>query len=177
MRPHLNCFIALLLAFGLLGPAVAQETTLTVKSPTEGATINGMTVQVDFNVQGITFVPSSVPLAEAGKRPDANRPGEGHLHLILDLQPVVVWERAEPYVFTSVPAGEHQLTVEVAQNDHSSLTPPVTQQIRFRTAVALPNTGQRPADPLFVLVAVALAGLAAGTIIRRAMLRRSPVQE
>jgi hypothetical protein len=173
MRALLILTAWLVCILGVLTPAAAQGPTLTVTAPQQGAVINDTTVTVQFQVNGLTMVPSSVPLAEAGKRPEANRPGEGHLHLMLDLQPVVVWDRNEPYTFQDVPPGEHHLMVEVANNDHSSLSPPVVQHIRFRIAgpETMPNTGSAAAGQpqywsmLLVLGAVTL--LATGLGLRR----------
>ena len=140
---RLGRFAALLLVvFGAVVPVGAQGLTLQVTSPRNGDTVNHSNVTIDFQVSGFKLVPSTVPLAEAGKRPDANRPGEGHLHFMLDLQPVIVWEQNASYTLENVAAGEHQLMVEVVNNDHSSLSPPVIQQIRFRTAMVMPATGQ-----------------------------------
>lgn len=161
MSRYLVRLIGLCLLFALATPAIAQGPTLNVTSPTDGATINGATVTVAFTVTGLKLVPTTVPIPEAGKRPDANRPGEGHVHLKLDLQPLVVWERGEPYTFDNVPAGEHQLVVELVNNDHSSLTPPVRQQLRFRNAIVMPPTGASSPDYrsilLIAVIAVALA--------------------
>ncbi len=143
-------WLALLVA--ARAPVAAQRPTLTITTPTDGSVIQGTAVTVSFQTSGITLRPSSVPFTEAGTRPEANRPGEGHLHLTLDLQPVVVRTSSAPYTFTQVPPGEHQLTVEVTNNDHSPFTPPVVQQIRFRTmappAAMMPNTGWAPRLPL-----------------------------
>jgi len=127
---------------------------------------------------------------QAGKHPEVNRPGEGHLHFMLDLEPLVVWERPEPYTFTDVPPGEHQLMVEVVENDHSSLAPPVIRAIHFRTAAAARDQGPSPAPapesgalprggegpplpPGLALLGLAL--LAGGTMLRhRRTARRAP---
>ncbi len=126
-----------------------------------------------FTDTGVRLVLTTVSVSEAGKHPDANRPGEGHLHLVLDLQPLLVWEKGEPYIFPNVPPGEHQLMVEVVQNDHSPLTPPVVQQIRFRTAGAqmLPTTATGSAlhpdvGHLLLILALILV-LAGGLVLRR----------
>ena len=96
---------------------------------------------LNFSVTDFTIKPSSVPLSEAGKHPELNRPGEGHLHLQLDLQPLIVWDQSAPYTFSNVPAGDHQVMVELANNDHASLSPRVMQMIHFSTTMPLPTTG------------------------------------
>ncbi|MCZ7571463.1 MAG: DUF4399 domain-containing protein [Ardenticatenaceae bacterium] len=159
-----------LLALLVLGPVVpvaAQGPQLILVAPKNGELINGTDVAVNFETSGIKLVPSTVPLAEAGKRPEANRPGEGHVHFMFDLQPLVVWEHPEPYTFSNVPPGEHQLTVELVNNDHSPLSPPVVQVVQFRTGGApqvMPTTGGSTLQlPGVALALLALAGLALST--------------
>lgn len=174
MRFPMLVMIALVVVIGLATPAAAQTPTLTVNAPTDGAVIQGSEVTIEFGVSGFSLVPSTVPLSEAGKRPEANRPGEGHLHFLLDLQPVIVWERAEPYTLTDVAPGEHQLTVELVNNDHSPLAPPIVRQIRFRTASGqmIPPTGSEslvssPRYAWLVTLGVLSISLGAGLILRR----------
>jgi hypothetical protein len=156
-----------------VGVSSAQAPQLTVTAPANGSAVDGTDVTVTFNVTGIAIVPSTVPLERAGLQPDANRPGEGHVHFMLDLGPLVVWTSAAPYTFTNVPPGEHQLMVEVVNNDHSSFNPPVIQQIRFRSSASqmLPKTGAANRDVTSVYSGLlALSGLAilgAGLLLRR----------
>jgi len=171
MRMLLLLAVLLVLIASVPGPIAAQGPELIVIAPTDGAAIDATSVMVEFKTSNIKIVPTSVPVTEAGKHPEANRPGEGHLHFILDLQPLVVWERGDPYTFTDVPPGEHQLMVELVNNDHSSLSPRVMRIIRFRSAGVqmLPNTGSRAALSLdFVLALLVLAFLlmAVGGLIR-----------
>ena len=124
------------------GPAAAAGPELTVAAPKDGEIIHSNSVTVTFTTANIKLVPTTVPVSEAGKHPEANRPGEGHVHFVLDLQPLVVWEKGDPYTFKDVPSGSHQLMVELVNNDHSSLSPRVMQMIQFQVAPAtLPVTG------------------------------------
>lgn len=170
---RLLMLVLLLLILGPVMPVGAQGPELTVLSPKDGETISGTAVTVTFQTSGITLVPSTIPVSEAGKRPEANRPGEGHVHFMLDLQPLVVWERGDPFTFENVPPGEHQLTVELANNDHSPLSPPVVQVVQFRTGGApqvMPTTGGTAAPAGLVLALLALVGLllmASGRAVRR----------
>lgn len=158
--------VALLLL--LLSPyATAAQTgpELVVSAPAEGATITGTDVAITFQVSGIQLVPSDVPLTEAGKRPEANRPGEGHLHFMLDLLPIVVWEHGEPYTFNNITPGDHQLMVELVNNDHSPLSPPVVKQISFRTAMMMPETGAQSGQSTTLWAVLILALLSAGVLL------------
>jgi hypothetical protein len=146
-------------------PAVDAEPQLTVVGPAPGVTVAGTSVTVSFRVADLRLVPTTVPVAEAGMRPEANRAGEGHVHFLLDAQPLVVWERLDPYTFTNVPPGEHVLLVELVQNDHGALSPPVAQTIRFRTTGLLAASGAGAgqgaplqAGALSLAAGVALAG-------------------
>jgi hypothetical protein len=170
MRWLLALLIVFLLIIEPIRSATAAGPELTVQTPADGAVIEGPNVQVAFTASGITIVPSSVPVAEAGKHPEANRPGEGHVHLVLDLQPLVIWYENDPYTFMAVPPGEHQLMVELVNNDHSSFSPPVMQRIRFRVADAqrLPKTGaESDRGALVALLSFAIILITAGRLILR----------
>lgn len=130
------------LMFSSMRSVTAAGPGLTVSAPRNGAVIQNNTITVQFTATDIKLVPTSVPVAEAGKHPEVNKPGEGHLHFVLDLQPLVVWTKADSYTFASVPPGPHQLMVELVQNDHSSLSPRVMQMIQFQVAPSvMPQTG------------------------------------
>lgn len=159
-------FVAVLLLLSPYAGAAQSSPELVVSAPAEGATITGTDVAITFQVAGVNLVPSGVPLTEAGKRPDANRPGEGHLHFMLDLLPIVVWEHAEPYTFNNITPGEHQLMVELVNNDHSPLSPPVVKQIRFRSAMMMPETSAQSGRSLVLWIALIVVLLGAGLLLR-----------
>jgi hypothetical protein len=150
-------------AAGAAGPE------LTVETPQNGASIEGADIPVTFTVSNIKIVPTTVPVAEAGKHPEVNHSGEGHLHFVLDLQPLIVWDKNEPYTLKNVPPGKHQLMVELVQNDHSSFSPPVMHQIQFSNTVtpaAMPETGVAPgADVPLRLLALAVVLLILGFLL------------
>jgi hypothetical protein len=149
---------------GLASVAAGQgaQPALAVSVPSDSGVVAGTNVTVRFSATGIRLVPTTVPIAQAGQRPDANRPGEGHVHFMLDAQPLVVWERAEPYTFANVPPGDHVLMVELVQNDHGPLSPPIARQIRFRTTALLGASGAAPARP--AVQGALLAGLTLGAL-------------
>jgi hypothetical protein len=162
-------WLALVLAaVGHATPVAVAEPQLAVTAPASGATLPGQSFAVTFRVTDLQVVPTTVPVSEAGMRPEANRPGQGHLHFVLDSQPLVVWERLDPYTFTNVPPGEHLLMVELVQNDHGPLNPPVSQMIRFRSSGLLAGAGAGPALPAGApLALLGVAALAGGLLRRR----------
>lgn len=141
MRVVLLLAMVMMLTLPTYRSALAQS-ELTVVTPAEDATVQGSSLTVNFQTNGFRIVTSPVPVEEAGKRPDANRAGEGHVHLMLDLQPVVIWQTPEPYTFANVAPGVHQLSVELVNNDHSPLSPPIVVQRR----VTVQASAQAPAN-------------------------------
>ncbi|MEO7910305.1 MAG: DUF6130 family protein [Roseiflexaceae bacterium] len=182
MRRLMFLTTLLLLMVGSLTPASAAGPELAIVSPASGAIIQGTTVTVDFKASGLAILASTVPLAEYGKRPDANKPDQGHLHITLDLWPLVVWEKPDAYTFTNVPPGEHQVKIELVNNDHSAREPAVTQMVRFRTEAAapMPATMPRTGAPetsagvvLSVLALIAFCLIGSGIVLRKTGKRQS----
>lgn len=76
-------------------------------------------MQVEYQVTGIRTV-------SPGGR---NRPGEGHVHVYLNNE-----EKRGPwnvFTFSDLPPGSHTVTVEVQENDHAPLNPPLEQSVTF----------------------------------------------
>ena len=103
------------------------EANVTITSPEEGANVTAGNVTVAVNLTNFTLVePTGQP----------NAPGEGHLHYYLDaLVPTNASAPAIPetggyvvstntsYTWENVTAGEHNLSVQVVNNDHTPLIP------------------------------------------------------
>jgi hypothetical protein len=157
------------LALGAATPALAAGPAVTVVSPEPGDNLTTSDVQIVIQTSEFQIVPSMVPVSEASRHAEMNQPGQGHVHLSLDVQPLVIWTSDDPYVFHDVAYGPHLLRVELVNDDHSSLTPPVIQQVQFRTGpAALPNTGSAAPDTSAWLLMLAGAALAlAGLYARR----------
>src|SRR5262245_45204136 len=90
--------IALVLMLWLTSVATA-EPQLNVISPAEGETIVGTTVKVMIKTSDFELVKAVVPVTEAGKRPDANQPGKGMVHLKFDLLPLAILDQGDTYTF------------------------------------------------------------------------------
>jgi hypothetical protein len=172
MRRLLLLTILFALMHALTSIAAASP-QLNVVAPTEGEVVLGTTVKVVVKTSDFELVKAVVPVTEAGKRPDANQPGKGMVHLQLDLLPLAILDQGDTYTFTDVPPGEHQLEVELATNDHSLLSPPVVQVVRFRTGSpqTMPATGGDSAlyrgFGLGLLLFAAFLLLASGLVVRR----------
>lgn len=173
MRRYLMLLILMTIVFFAAQSTASAQPGLTVSSPANDETINGSSVTISFEASEFSIVPSNVPLDQAGLQPEANVEGEGHVHFMLDLMPIIVWESTEPYTFTDVPPGEHTLMVELVNNDHSPLATPVVQQIQFRTNSdqLLANTGGGRAGSsgryVALLVLLGTATMGTGLVLRR----------
>ncbi len=103
------------------------EANVTITSPEEGADVTAGNVTVSVNVTNFTLIEPTGQL---------NAPGEGHLHYYLDA-PVPTNESAPAipetggyvvsantsYTWENVTAGEHNLSVQLVNNDHTPLIP------------------------------------------------------
>lgn len=116
--------------------------TLTIVTPTNGVVTPSSNIAVAVQVTNFNVV---------DKQGQTNVPGEGHLHFYLDVtppttpgQPAIptsgVWAHvsATTYTFNSVVPGPHTIWVQLVNNDHTPVTPPVVAQIRVTVA---PNSG------------------------------------
>jgi len=113
---------------------VTNPPELAITSPTDNAVINGSSVTVTVQVMNFNLV---------DKLGQANVAGEGHIHYFLDAVPPT--EQGQPaitspgtyvpttnttYTWQNVAIGEHTLGVELVNNDHTPLNPPVVSVIR-----------------------------------------------
>ncbi|WP_343240979.1 fasciclin domain-containing protein, partial [Methanoculleus sp. UBA334] len=106
---------------------------VTIVSPEEGASVPAGNVTVSVNVTNFTLVE---PTGQA------NVPGEGHLHYYLDAPvPTNASEPAVPetggyvistnltHTWENVTAGEHNLSVQLTNNDHTPVVPLVFKTV------------------------------------------------
>jgi uncharacterized surface protein with fasciclin (FAS1) repeats/plastocyanin len=112
---------------------VTAEANVTIASPEEGAGVTAGNVTVSVDVTNFTLIE---PTGQA------NAPGEGHLHYYLDAPvPTNASAPAIPetggyvvstnlsHTWENVTAGEHNLSVQLVNNDHTPLIPLVFETV------------------------------------------------
>ena len=100
--------------------AAVAPPTIQLLTPKNGEVVPAGDVKMSVQATGLKFVmPSKTNVA-----------GEGHVHFALDGQPVKM--SAQPdYTYPGVTPGKHTLVAELVQNDATSFSPPVRQEIGF----------------------------------------------
>ena len=104
-------------------------------SPANGAVLSSGAITVNVKVTNFNVV---------DKQGQANVPGEGHIHYYLDVPtPTTPGQQAIPsggvwahvsgtsYTFENVPVGLHTFYVQLVNNDHTPLSPNVTDSIQM----------------------------------------------
>jgi plastocyanin len=94
------------------------------------------------------------------KQGQSNAAGEGHLHFYLDVdapttpgQPAIptsgVWAHvaSNSFTFTNVAAGMHNISVELVNNNHTPLDPPVVAMTMINVAAPASETPPAPPAP------------------------------
>jgi plastocyanin len=120
---------------------------LVIVTPRDGDTLPVGDIMVSTQVTNFNVV---------DKQGQASASHEGHLHFYLDIdapttqgQPAIpasgVWAHvaSTDYTFTNVSAGTHTISVELVNNDHTPLNPPVVQKITVMVT-AQSTTGGTP---------------------------------
>lgn len=128
---------------GAPAPAAAAP-TISITSPINGASLLAGNVTVSVAVNNFNVV---------DKQGQTNVPGEGHLHYYLDvaapttpgqvaIPPSGTWVHVATtsYTFSNVGAGTHTVAVELVNNDHTPLVPPVVGNITINVTSA-PSSG------------------------------------
>ncbi len=125
--------------------------TLSITQPQNGATISGTNLTVQIQVTNFNIV---------DKQGQSAVSGEGHVHYYLDYnapttpnQPALapngtIWQHVASTTFTfhNVTAGSHFVSVELVNNDHTPLNPPVTAK------VTVTMTSSTPGSPTLTIV-------------------------
>ena len=119
----LTTFAILALTLALVVQPVAASTPiLQILSPMQGSTVTGPNVTFSFQVTNFILSP-----AEIGMLPV---PGHGHLHVILDGMLVAITADGTHTLMGLMP-GMHTVRIELHQNNHLLLTPPVDATVTF----------------------------------------------
>ncbi|MBI4287025.1 MAG: hypothetical protein HY671_01190 [Chloroflexi bacterium] len=118
--------VAILALAIVSGPAVQSQVvgapTVQIVSPMPGAMVMGPDVTFTFQVTNFVLAP-----AEIGMPPI---PGHGHFHVLLDGTLVGIVGVGTHALMGLMP-GMHTVKVELHQNNHLPLTPPVEASVTF----------------------------------------------
>jgi len=140
-------FIAGVLAVVVLASATvagcgeSADRSVKIVEPAEGATLNAGDIKVAVEVKKFDIV---------DKIDQPAKEGEGHVHYYLDVgeiptkdgEPAVTRQgtyhaqATKEYVWPNVSAGEHTFAVQLANNDHTPLRPPVIAQVTVTVKAA-----------------------------------------
>ncbi len=124
------------LVFGL-GATVkaAGNPTLAISSPAANEETIGNSVSVKLMVGNFSLTDYKTHSRAVS--------GQGHVHLWLDQtnqNPAsAVKVSTDTYTFENVKPGSHTLVAELVNNNHTSLTPPVTTKIEFKSSLTSPT--------------------------------------
>src|SRR5438552_15614117 len=140
-------FVAGLLAVVVLASATlagcgeSADRSVKIVEPAEGATLNAGDIKVAVEVKKFDVV---------DKIDQPAKEGEGHVHYYLDVgeiptkdgEPAITRQgtyhaqATKEYVWPNVTAGEHTFAVELANNDHTPIRPPVIAQVTVTVKAA-----------------------------------------
>lgn len=128
-------------------PAVVTSPAVSITSPQNGATLSGPSIPVTVTVTNFRVV---------DKQGQAAAAGEGHVHFYLDVSTVpsdpakpaipanaqAAWAHVSgtSYTFTNVSPGMHTVSVQLVNNDHTPVTPVVTQSVMVTTTSGTATT-------------------------------------
>ena len=162
-------FLMAPLLFSCTSPSATTTTTpTTTNTPTVTITSPGNTV---FQIGDVPVSVTVTGFNVVDKQGQPNVAGEGHLHFYLDLaapttpgQPAIplsgAWAHVSGtnYTFHNVTGGQHTISAELVNNDHTPLVPPVVATVNFQV---IPEIG-----PAHIVIATPIDGatLAAGNI-------------
>jgi uncharacterized surface protein with fasciclin (FAS1) repeats len=123
----------------------AARPTVNITAPQEGANLTAPNVTVTVNVTNFTLVEP---------RGQANATNQGHLHFYRDVrvpttpgQPAVIpndtmlWALTAntTYTWTNLTPGAHNFSVQLVNNDHTPLSPPVLDTVNVTVSPVTPN--------------------------------------
>lgn len=120
MKQHRNRRSLVLIAvagLATLAMTQAQQPSLRVLSPENGAAVDGPNIELRMEVRGVELTP----------RESSN---SAYVQLKLDELPPVK-SYTDTFTFQGVAAGNHMVRIELRRGDGSHLNPPVRAQVRF----------------------------------------------
>jgi len=119
---------------------VSSMPTVIITVPKSGANLGVGSVTVTVKVSNFNI---------ANKLSQANVAGEGHINYFMDVDPPItpgqpavtapgtyVATTDTSYTWPNVPAGNHTFSVELVNNDHTPLTPPVIASVTVTVSAA-----------------------------------------
>ncbi len=139
-----------------------QTPQLKIITPSDGQTIYGDKIPILISIDNFQLTDFKTNL-----KPVA---GQGHIHLWLDdsnpTANTAVKLIEDNYTYSNVANGNHTLHAELVNNDHTSLNPPQTTTVQFKSAaVGSPNPAIQSSfdknTALVILVVVSLVIIAA----------------
>jgi len=131
----------------LAGCGESADRSVKIVEPAEGATLNAGDIKVAVEVKKFNIV---------DKIGQAAVDGEGHIHYYIDAgeiptkdgQPAVTKsnntyhaQATKEYTWPNVSAGEHTFAVQLVNNDHTPLRPPVIAQVTVTVKATGGTTG------------------------------------
>lgn len=102
------------------------DPSVTITGPRDGTTLDSRGVRVSFDSTDFTF-----DADEVGGLPFV---GHGHYHLMVDGAYYDLGTDPNEAWFRHLSSGDHTLGVELVNNDHTSLTPPVLSEVAVTVA-------------------------------------------
>ncbi len=138
----------------LLSPTVEASITVTAAAPSisilepaDGATV-GATVALRVDIGGFTIYPEAIELA--------NVPGRGHYHVTVDGTTIDFQVTGPVYAIEDLAEGDHTVEVSLHNNDHSALSPAVSDQVTITVAAAAPPPPAGVDSLVFIATTVSL---------------------
>ncbi len=143
----------------LLSPTVEDTITVTavdpsisIVEPTASATV-GTLVFLQVQIAGF--------IIDAENVGQANVPGRGHYHVTVDGATIDFMVTGLTYAVKDLAEGDHTLAVSLHNNDHSALSPAVTDQVTVTVEMAAPP----PPPPAAGIDPVVFAGTSIGLVV------------
>lgn len=117
--------LTILVSFTSTSVSAAPSPQLVILSP--GGLLNKSNVVTPSFV--VAFAVSNFQFVTPGITGQSNQPGQGHMHVFLDGTYWNLWSQPEGIPFNNVPAGQHNITLQLVNSDHTPLSPDVEASV------------------------------------------------